>query len=174
MPLWNSSFWMACSSSSSKRHSRFTAQTERRHIGCAAFSTPSSLVKSSAHSAAIFARIASVVALEPCTKSVTDFASASESALLTTNIANLTAAQRSTLAARGITGQPYANFPSNQTVRVEPGCLWGEVDKAANPYGLAVPSGFCACSRIELGTVKAGISTIGYSPNAAPTSIPAM
>lgn len=46
-----------------------------------------------------------------------DFRSASESALLTTNVGNLTPAQRSTLAARGITGQPYANFPTNQTVR---------------------------------------------------------
>jgi len=46
-----------------------------------------------------------------------DFTSATESALLTTTVANLTAAQRNTLAARGITGIPYANFPTNQTVR---------------------------------------------------------
>ena len=43
--------------------------------------------------------------------------SASEAALLTTPISNLTAAQKSTLASRGIGFQPYANFPSNQTVR---------------------------------------------------------
>ncbi len=46
-----------------------------------------------------------------------DFTSATEAALLTTNVGNLSAAQRSTLAARGITGLPYANFPSTQTVR---------------------------------------------------------
>ncbi|HEY7335086.1 MAG TPA: carboxypeptidase regulatory-like domain-containing protein [Bryobacteraceae bacterium] len=46
-----------------------------------------------------------------------DFTSASEAALLSTPIANLSSAQRQTLAARGITFQPYANFPTNQTVR---------------------------------------------------------
>jgi hypothetical protein len=46
-----------------------------------------------------------------------DFTSATESALLTRTISTLTPAQRSTLAARGITGLPYSNFPNNQTVR---------------------------------------------------------
>jgi hypothetical protein len=46
-----------------------------------------------------------------------DFTSATEAALLTATVGGLTAAQRSTLAARGITGLPYANFPSTQTVR---------------------------------------------------------
>ena len=46
-----------------------------------------------------------------------DLTSATESRLLTTTVSSLTAAQRSTLAARGITGLPYANFPSNQSVR---------------------------------------------------------
>jgi hypothetical protein len=46
-----------------------------------------------------------------------DFTSPTESALLTGLVQNLTAAQRSTLAARGITGMPYGNFPGNQTVR---------------------------------------------------------
>lgn len=46
-----------------------------------------------------------------------NFASATESALLTTTVANLNATQRTTLAQRGITGQPYANFPTGQTVR---------------------------------------------------------
>jgi len=45
-----------------------------------------------------------------------DFTSASESALLTTNMSALNATQRSTLAARGIL-LPYSNFPTNQTVR---------------------------------------------------------
>jgi hypothetical protein len=46
-----------------------------------------------------------------------DFTSATEAKLLTTSIASLTTAQRSTLASRGITGLPYTGFPSNQTVR---------------------------------------------------------
>jgi hypothetical protein len=46
-----------------------------------------------------------------------DFTSAAESLLLTTPISSLSAAQKSTLASRGIGFLPYANFPSNQTVR---------------------------------------------------------
>jgi hypothetical protein len=46
-----------------------------------------------------------------------DFASATEAALLTTPISSLTAAQKATLAARGVSLIPYANFPQNQTVR---------------------------------------------------------
>lgn len=45
-----------------------------------------------------------------------DFSSAAEAQLLTTNLANLSAAQRATLAARGIV-MPYASFPTSQTVR---------------------------------------------------------
>jgi hypothetical protein len=45
-----------------------------------------------------------------------NFSSAAEAQLLTTNLANLSAAQRATLAARGIV-TPYASFPTNQTVR---------------------------------------------------------
>ncbi|MEO5925569.1 MAG: TonB-dependent receptor [Bryobacteraceae bacterium] len=46
-----------------------------------------------------------------------NFSSATEAALLTRTISTLTAAQRSTLAARGITGVPYTGFPTSQTVR---------------------------------------------------------
>jgi hypothetical protein len=46
-----------------------------------------------------------------------DFTSSTEALLLTRTVAGLTPAQRSTLAARGITGIPYSNFPTNQTVR---------------------------------------------------------
>ncbi len=46
-----------------------------------------------------------------------DFSSLAESRLLTTTVSSLSPTQRSTLAARGITGLPYANFPSNQSVR---------------------------------------------------------
>ncbi len=46
-----------------------------------------------------------------------DFTSAAEAQLLTRTVSALTPAQRSTLAARGITGLPYTLFPSSQTVR---------------------------------------------------------
>jgi len=46
-----------------------------------------------------------------------DFTSTTDSALLTTTIANLTAAQKATLAARGVGLTPYSNFPTTQTVR---------------------------------------------------------
>ncbi len=46
-----------------------------------------------------------------------DFTSSTEALLLTRTVAALTPGQRSTLAARGITGIPYSSFPTNQTVR---------------------------------------------------------
>jgi hypothetical protein len=46
-----------------------------------------------------------------------DFTSAAEAQMLTRTVAALTTAQRSTLAARGITGRPYSLFPTTQTVR---------------------------------------------------------
>ncbi len=50
-------------------------------------------------------------------KGFNDFTSPTEAALVTTLVSALTPAQRSTLAARGITGIPYTNFPTGQTVR---------------------------------------------------------
>ncbi|HEY6346561.1 MAG TPA: hypothetical protein VIY49_34150, partial [Bryobacteraceae bacterium] len=47
----------------------------------------------------------------------TDFTSASEAALLTTPITNLSNAQKQQLTTMGITLQPYSGFPSSQTVR---------------------------------------------------------
>ena len=38
--------------------------------------------------------------------------------------------------------------PSNQTIRVEGGCVWGDVDKATNPHGLAVPSGILSSTGV--------------------------
>jgi hypothetical protein len=38
--------------------------------------------------------------------------------------------------------------PSNQTVRVEGGCVWGDVDHALHPFGLAVPSGFISSTGV--------------------------
>ncbi len=45
-----------------------------------------------------------------------DFTSPAQSALLTTPIASLSTAQRAQLSAMGVNLQPYANFPSSQTV----------------------------------------------------------
>ncbi len=46
-----------------------------------------------------------------------DLTSQTEANLMTAVISNLTAAQRSTLASRGVTGLPYSNFPGTQNVR---------------------------------------------------------
>ncbi len=46
-----------------------------------------------------------------------DFTSVADATLLTRTVSALTAAQRSNLAARGITGLPYGSFPGSQTVR---------------------------------------------------------
>jgi hypothetical protein len=46
-----------------------------------------------------------------------DFTSAAQSALLTTPISSLSAAQRQQLSAQGVNLQPYAGFPASQTVR---------------------------------------------------------
>jgi FAD/FMN-containing dehydrogenase len=38
--------------------------------------------------------------------------------------------------------------PANATVRVDGGCVWGEVDHATHPFGLAVPSGFISSTGV--------------------------
>jgi FAD/FMN-containing dehydrogenase len=38
--------------------------------------------------------------------------------------------------------------PSNNQVRVEGGCVWGDVDKATHPFGLAVPSGILSSTGV--------------------------
>jgi FAD/FMN-containing dehydrogenase len=38
--------------------------------------------------------------------------------------------------------------PSSSTVRVEAGCVWGDVDKAAHEFGLAVPSGILSSTGV--------------------------
>jgi FAD/FMN-containing dehydrogenase len=45
----------------------------------------------------------------------------------------------------------------NRTVRVEGGCLWGEVDAATHPYGLATPSGFISSTGVGGLTLGGGI-----------------
>ena len=47
--------------------------------------------------------------------------------------------------------------PSNQTVRVEGGCVWGDVDKATHLHGLAVPSGILSSTGVGGLTLGGGI-----------------
>ena len=47
--------------------------------------------------------------------------------------------------------------PSNNTVRVEGGALWGDVDHATHPFGLAVPSGFLSTTGVGGLTLGGGI-----------------
>ncbi len=47
--------------------------------------------------------------------------------------------------------------PGNKTVRVEGGCLWGGVDHATHPFGLAVPGGFVSTTGVGGLTLGGGI-----------------
>jgi FAD/FMN-containing dehydrogenase len=47
--------------------------------------------------------------------------------------------------------------PENRTVRVEAGCVWGEVDHATHPFGLAVPSGFVSSTGVGGLTLGGGV-----------------
>jgi hypothetical protein len=47
--------------------------------------------------------------------------------------------------------------PQDQTVRVEGGCLWGDVDHATHPFGLAVPSGFISTTGVGGLTLGGGV-----------------
>jgi len=47
--------------------------------------------------------------------------------------------------------------PVKQTVRVEGGCLWREVDQATHEFGLAVPSGFISSTGVGGLTLGGGI-----------------
>jgi FAD/FMN-containing dehydrogenase len=47
--------------------------------------------------------------------------------------------------------------PKDRTVRVEGGCLWGEVDHATHPFGLAVPSGFISTTGVGGLTLGGGV-----------------
>ena len=38
--------------------------------------------------------------------------------------------------------------PENHTVRVDPGCTWGDVDHATVAFGMATPSGFVASTGV--------------------------
>src|SRR6201993_692598 len=47
--------------------------------------------------------------------------------------------------------------PSDKTVRVEAGCVWGDVDHATHPFGLATPSGFISTTGVAGLTLGGGI-----------------
>jgi FAD/FMN-containing dehydrogenase len=47
--------------------------------------------------------------------------------------------------------------PKDRTVRVEGGCLWGDVDHATHAFGLAVPSGFISSTGVGGLTLGGGI-----------------
>lgn len=47
--------------------------------------------------------------------------------------------------------------PEAKTVRVEAGCVWGDVDHATHPFGLAVPCGFIASTGVAGLTLGGGI-----------------
>ena len=47
--------------------------------------------------------------------------------------------------------------PANRTVRVEGGCVWGDVDHATHPFGLATPSGFVSTTGVGGLTLGGGI-----------------
>jgi UDP-N-acetylenolpyruvoylglucosamine reductase len=50
--------------------------------------------------------------------------------------------------------------PSNQTVRVEGGCVWGDVDHATHAFGLAVPSGIVASTGVGGLTLGGGVGSL--------------
>ncbi|MGH2389033.1 MAG: FAD-binding oxidoreductase [Chloroflexota bacterium] len=47
--------------------------------------------------------------------------------------------------------------PAERTVRVEGGCVWGDVDHATHPFGLATPSGFVSSTGVGGLTLGGGI-----------------
>lgn len=50
--------------------------------------------------------------------------------------------------------------PSDKTVRVQGGCVWGDVDHATHAFGLAVPSGIIASTGVGGLTLGGGIGSL--------------
>jgi FAD/FMN-containing dehydrogenase len=53
--------------------------------------------------------------------------------------------------------------PDARTVRVEGGCVWGDVDHATHPFGLATPSGFISSTGVGGLTLGGGIGYLARS-----------
>ena len=47
--------------------------------------------------------------------------------------------------------------PADKTVRVEAGCVWGDVDHATHAFGMATPSGFISTTGVAGLTLGGGI-----------------
>ena len=47
--------------------------------------------------------------------------------------------------------------PADKTVRVEAGCVWGDVDHATHAFGMATPSGFISSTGVAGLTLGGGI-----------------
>src|SRR5512146_1861136 len=47
--------------------------------------------------------------------------------------------------------------PANKTVRVQGGCVWGDVDHASHPFGMATPTGFISTTGVGGLTLGGGI-----------------
>jgi FAD/FMN-containing dehydrogenase len=47
--------------------------------------------------------------------------------------------------------------PANKTVRVQGGCVWGDVDHATHPFGMATPTGFISSTGVGGLTLGGGI-----------------
>lgn len=47
--------------------------------------------------------------------------------------------------------------PRAKTVRVAPGCVWGDVDHATHPFGMATPSGFISTTGVAGLTLGGGV-----------------
>ncbi len=50
--------------------------------------------------------------------------------------------------------------PEERTVRVDGGCLWGDVDHATSPFGMATPSGIVASTGVAGLTLGGGIGNL--------------
>jgi hypothetical protein len=53
--------------------------------------------------------------------------------------------------------------PAARTVRVEGGCVWGEVNHATHPFGLAAPNGFISSTGVGGLTLGGGIGYLARS-----------
>jgi FAD/FMN-containing dehydrogenase len=53
--------------------------------------------------------------------------------------------------------------PANRTVRVQGGCVWGDVDHATHPFGMAAPGGFVSSTGVGGLTLGGGVGYLSRS-----------